>query len=322
MTCRWSQNRRLTRPASLCAAVTLALTLGPAGNEMAQAAGPAVSSVEVALGNVLNAAGNPANKNGVLNLALSAKSSNSWDIFGFSRLTKTDRGANAPGSLPHWGTPQAATLHLVPLKAGQPALSVCPGILDEGPVVGSKLVTATVGGTWTTLKKSTTWMVYGANQSSSLGIGVMGPFGSSFAESGTVTITSGLKETYPKHTGNQSRLYRTDWVYERYNQCGKIFVQAKEWAGGKIVKDVGALKSASKCVPELAGQSEISSGTAATFQGGVSIAQDIGINLTAQTDYSATAAIFFQVHGDVHAKLCGTTDFPGGTNPGFVEQKP
>ncbi|HET7013091.1 MAG TPA: hypothetical protein VFI65_04225 [Streptosporangiaceae bacterium] len=37
------------------------------------------------------------------------------------------------------------TLHLVPLKANQPAFSVCPGIVDKGPVFGSKLTTVTVG---------------------------------------------------------------------------------------------------------------------------------------------------------------------------------
>jgi hypothetical protein len=148
-----------------------------------------------------------------------------------------------------------------------------------------------------------------------------GDLGGGFSQSGAITVSSGLQETYPQHTGNQSRIYRTDWVYERYSQCNRIFVQPKEWAGGKITKNVGALKNASKCVPELPGQSEVISGTAATFEGGVSIGKDIGIDLTAQTDYSATAAIFFQLHGHGHAHLCGTTDFPGGANPGFVEQK-
>ncbi|HYK31900.1 MAG TPA: hypothetical protein VEV63_08060 [Streptosporangiaceae bacterium] len=80
-----------------------------------------------------------ANRNGVLNLALGTTSSKGWDWFGFSRLTKArTRDEIVPDSLPHWGTPQAATLHLMPVSANEPKFPICTGIIDAGPIVGSK----------------------------------------------------------------------------------------------------------------------------------------------------------------------------------------
>ena len=216
----------------------------------------------------------------------------------------------------------------MPVSANEPNFPICTGVIDAGPVVGSKdgVVHVTVGGTWTTMRQSTTWMTYGANQSTSLGIGVAPSVGGNFTESGTVTVTSGLKETFKKHTGNLSRLYRTDFVYELYRYCGHTFTEAKDWAGGKIYQNVTALQNLTKCVPEGSGpaSSTVSKGSAATFKGGVSIAGDIGINLSAQTGYSATATLFFDDNNpnDPGAKLCGTTDFPGSANPGWVQLEP
>lgn len=209
-------------------------------------------------------------------------------------------------------------------SANEPALPICPGVIDEGPIGNGALIPVTVGGTWTTLKQSTTWMVYGASQTSSLGVGLSNPFeGGTVTESGTFSITSGLEETYKKYTGNLSRQYRTDFVYELYDQCGFEMIQPKEWAGGKIYKDVFALKHLTLCVPEGPGTSKVSKGTAATFKAGVSIAQDIGIDLSAQTGYSTSAELFFKVNGNgTHAKLCGTTGYPGSPSPGSLQLEP
>jgi len=107
---------------------------------------------------------------------------------------------------------------------------------------------------------------------------------------------------------------------------GHTFTEAKDWAGGKIYQNVTALQNLTKCVPEGSGpaSSTVSKGNAATFKGGVSIAGDIGINLSAQTGYSATATLFFDDSNpnDPGAKLCGTTDFPGSANPGWVQLEP
>lgn len=115
-----------------------------------------------------------ANRNGVLNLALQAKSAKEWDWFGFTRMTRARRGAIAPAMEPRWGTPEAVTLYLIKSPANAPDLPLCVDPFDEGRVANSKngLTPVTVGGTWTTLKRSTTWMTYGANQTTSMGIGI------------------------------------------------------------------------------------------------------------------------------------------------------
>jgi len=119
-----------------------------------------------------------------------------------------------------------------------------------------------------------------------------------------------------------ARLYRTAFIFHRYSDCVGEFVQAAEWAGGKIIKVVPALKSVAFCVPELPGQSKITKGTAATFGAGVSLLKVVGINLSAQTGHSTSAALAFQVNGNPIAHLGGTTDFPGGTKPGLIQQTP
>ncbi|HYK28349.1 MAG TPA: hypothetical protein VEV61_10315 [Streptosporangiaceae bacterium] len=270
-----------------------------------------------------------ANPNGVLNLALRAASPKGWDWFGYSRTTKTRRAnAIAPSYLPSWGAghPETVTLRLSRTAANAPDFPVCPDVIDEGPLANGKngLTPVTVGGTWTTLKRSTTWMTYGANQTTSMGIGIDNPLeGGGFTASGTIGVTSGLQETYNKVTGSHSRLYRTDFTYEEYNQCGFILTEPKSWAGGKLYQAVPALKHLTLCVPEGPGTSKVSSGIASTFKGGVSLKDIIGIDLSAETDYSSTATIFFKVNGNnTPAQLCGTTGYPGFPNPGSVQLEP
>jgi hypothetical protein len=89
-------------------------------------------------------------------------------------------------------------------------------------------------------------------------------------------------------------------------------------------KDVYALKH-TKCVPEGYGPSgtTISSGSAGRFNGGVSITKAIGINLSAQTDYSKTATLYFDVNANSpYTWLCGTRGYPGGPTPGWVQLQP
>lgn len=140
---------------------------------------------------------------------------------------------------------------------------------------------------------------------------------------GTLAVTSGLKETFKKVTGNRSRLYRTDFVYEEYLQCGTIIVQPKAWAGGKLYQGVPPLKHLTLCVPEGPGTSNVHSGIATAFKAGVDLKDVIGFDLSAETDYSATATIFFVTNGNNTAsQLCGTKGFPGFSNPGWVQLEP
>jgi hypothetical protein len=223
------------------------------------------------------------NPDGIINLALRTSTKAGWDWYGFSRQVKVKSGSTAPiAGVPPLAEPQVTVLRLLPAPAGRPG---CGPTVDLGPVGGKKhpLRATTVGGTWVTFSHVTTWMVYGRDQSSSLGIGIDDPTTGLWHEHGTFSVSSGLKETYPKHHGDLSRLYRTDFVYDRYVTCDGPFVQAKEWAGGKILQITKALKRATFCVHEASGMSSVANGTAATFSFGVDTKKYIGIDLSAQT---------------------------------------
>lgn len=181
----------------------------------------------------------------------------------------------------------------------------------------------TVIQSYSTIKGAKQSPEYGNNQSSSLEVGesVSGSKGT-FTGGGTWSISDGDTQGFKPQKGRSFNYFQT------YFEQGKYFVlchysdsyyetKAYKWnAGTNYVhpKTAPSVRRAN-CTPEHPGDYYIKSHTAASVISAGFTIPLIGFTGTAQTGYSATAAIRFDFYQNGH--LCGKNNTPPN-NPGFL----
>lgn len=164
---------------------------------------------------------------------------------------------------------------------------------------------------------STAKFTFNASSGSSLGVAVSS--GGAFTASGTSSTSSSTTITFPTAAVSTSRIWRSQYVYDKYTDlCGHTYARPGAFGGSQGYLITGAPTS-TYCVVTLGGSTfERASSTASTFAGGVGIAAAIGINLSAQTGFSTSAKVAYTFSASGH--ICGTNGLPG-SSPGRLVAK-
>jgi hypothetical protein len=213
--------------------------------------------------------------------------------------------------------PQQAALSLRSGPSGpgsRPNFPPC-GQLDKVKYLGKRWTI--VGETASRVPGVKMDFTYGHGQNSSLGVGfsVSGAKGTWTAD-GTKSVSENGSQGFPTATGAITTLDKTEFKYWNFLEvCVGDKALPTGWAAGSSHGHGGA-PNAAHCVSELAGSHFTKDTTTSwTFSSGVSLADIIGINLSAQTGYDATASVTY--HFPQHRFLCGKNDDPGGA-PGLL----
>jgi hypothetical protein len=289
--------------------VTAALQPGQAvpttlvGSDITSASGG--YAIQVADAGVLAASAT----DGTVNLEVITTGTAGFSAFSFHRqLVATPTGLVFTAS--RAAAAQTANLKLLPGGQSAPATPGLPcGLLVFVKSFGDRQTT--VGGVWSHVPGVSVSFTYSVGQRSSLGVGVKGIAGG-WSGSGTFSIEGGLSSstTFPKVSGVEGTHFRTNFVYGLYNvSCGGQQTQPTSYAGG--TRNVhSATPSATHCVLFRAGSTfVVSRSSAYTYGGGVEMTGPIGIDLSAHTGYSNSAALTFIF--TQNRDLCGTNANPG-----------
>jgi len=180
-----------------------------------------------------------------------------------------------------------------------------------------------VGGHYSTTTGVTHDLEYANGATSSLGVGVSssGAWGS-YRASGTSSVSASGTINYPATSGRQHDY--TEFNYDKYlvgcagtNKCE---VRATHWVGGGHTYVPPAAPTATHCVLHGAGEIFTLERTSAyNFSTGADVSSAIGIDLSAQTGYTASAKVTFRFAATRH--LCGTNGDPGAA-PSRLVAKP
>jgi hypothetical protein len=262
---------------------------------------------------------------GIVNLEVDAQSATYEASFSFSRrLVQTaDRievadalhgaaindGASSPVS------PEQANLTMRP--AADRAIQN-PDICEWELIKSYAPSPTIIGATYDITDGVTQTFIYGADQSSSLGISTSntGKYGS-YTGSGTASFDSSSTTQFPSSTGPVSTYYKTYFtqslfgrVCQRHNGFVSYETRPTKWDGGAVTSLTSA-PTATHCVPYQKGATFIKTDTEAYTFGAAFTIPVIGVTLSAQTGYSTTATVEYSM-GLSHY-ICGTNDYPGGT---------
>lgn len=218
--------------------------------------------------------------------------------------------ATSIGAVAEAETPTVAAAPTVPCMTYQ---------ADYGPRwvrVGQLYSTATSG--------FSASFAYSTSATSSLGVGysLTGAYGS-FSQSGTTSNSSTASVGFGALNTSGGRGYSTQFRYGRYYGTGcspsnVFYYQARStgFVSGASTASL-TVPSAGYCTSYGAGSSFTKSTTnAVTWSDGVNITSVIGVNLSAKTGYSTTAKASFSFSSA--RRLCGTSDYPGGSPSRFV----
>ena len=181
---------------------------------------------------------------------------------------------------------------------------------------------STVGATWSKTGSVDSTFVYSRGSSSSLGVGVsaVGRSGS-FSASGTNSVTTTYSTTFPTQSANKKTWMRSEFLTGRYvTTCTQqlphrtwntSYFKAYAWAGGALTVPTSYVPTSRDCAYYGQGATYRSDQTKASAASvGFSVADIIGINLSAQTGWSTETKLSVAWnHGSGYA--CGSTGYPG-----------
>jgi len=223
-----------------------------------------------------------------------------------------------------WVTPAKATPNTAGIVNLEAAPKICPP-----PIVRKRWRKkyTDVAQSYATVKGITLGFTYGNGQSSSLGVGISttGADGS-FTADGTNSVSTDGSQTYPAKHGPSFDHWQTRFAYEELEQdpCSSTkqgltlwYVQAYQWDAGERILHPSGAPGTPHC-EYYPGHSTFTKTTtkATTFSAGFSIGSPVSFNGSAQTGYTATAAVSF--HFRKHGELCGAHTQPGGKDPGVI----
>jgi hypothetical protein len=249
-----------------------------------------------------------------VNFEVVARRDGNADLYGFTRqlapsgqllTTNTD----APSAAPQRADLALTHVSIAAKADGNPPCNTTYKV----KYLGKRLTV--VGLASSRIKKVIIGFTYGRDQSSSLGIGLNTGLG--WSQSGTSSMSTSSKSTYPGQQGQHSTLEKTEFVYWKFRViCVGDTVNPTEWAADQRIGSEGA-PVAKHCSHMLKGGGLSNTWSEASeFTSGVSIANVIGgVNLSSQTGYDSTASLSFTF--PVAGWLCGKNALPGG-RPGLL----
>jgi hypothetical protein len=262
-------------------------------------------AVRISNPGAIQAASNWAANGDYVNFTVVARDDGHGDLYSFSAplASMTAKKDNS-----RTRAQQHANLNLV--ASAKPG-GYCP----DKPIKSLGKHTVVVGLVSSRVKRVKASFDYSDGQSSSLGVGFEPPNGS-WTESGTSSVTETSTVGFPGQQGQHSTLDKTYFKYEKYITCLGFLAKATEYAGGGKIGSEGA-PVAKHCVPYPKGSNfNRTTSKASAFSTGVSIAQNIGINLSSQTGWDSQGSLSFTF--PTRTFLCGKNDLPGGTEPGTI----
>lgn len=223
-------------------------------------------------------------------------------------------------------SPQAADLTIDRVQApasGTPLAAPSPdfGCTGAAPVATWNNQQTVLGGEFSHLDSVKMDFSYSTGSSSTLGAAVDQAGVVGWSASGTYTIGAGGTQNWPDENVANGYNRKSGFQYTEYvDTCGNHTTHVTDWNGGNSTATTGFL-SAGKCSVEYATPGkvtvELDKTTAWTFGAGVSIASKIGINLSAETGYTATASEGYWFTDTAHTRyLCGKNNYPLSSNPG------
>ncbi|MEW1830389.1 DNRLRE domain-containing protein [Streptomyces sp. NPDC088196] len=198
---------------------------------------------------------------------------------------------------------------------------VCNGTLVKK--LGAKWVIA--GQTYSATSGVKHTFSYSKGADSSLGVGVSasGTYGS-FTSSGSVSKSSSITMEYPTYGNNRGVYYKTEYSYGKYlvacQSPGRgtpvthhYEVRARGYYGGAKAT-TAYIPTAKHCAYQQNGTKFTrTTSHAITWTDGASVADVIGIDLSASTGYSSNATVVYTFNANRY--LCGTGGAPGGAHP-------
>ncbi len=272
-----------------------------------------------------------ASSSGIVNLEVDAYYQKKEAAFFFPRQLVTS-GSGMALAVPSQAsiaqlTPQAANLTIRGVQApaaGTPQASPSPdffGCAGSTPTATWNNQGVNLGGEWSYV--DSVWMnfTYEAGSSSTLGVALNQAGVGGWTASGTYTIGAGSVQNWPQENVRNGYNRKSNFTYTEYvDSCGNHQTHVTNWDGGNPTTIVGFLP-AGNCEPEQVTAPKptliLNNTVAWTYSTGVSIADKIGINLSAQTGYTQTASESYTFTDTAHQRyLCGKTGPPNGTNPG------
>lgn len=261
---------------------------------------------------------------GIVNLEVDAQSATYEASFSFSRrLVQTADRIEVADARPEVAINDGASSLLSPEQADLTMQPAANRVIQSPDSCVWELLKSyppsptIIGATYDITDGVTQTFIYGADQSSSLGISTSntGKYGS-YTGSGTASFDSSSTTQFPSSTGPVSTYYKTYFtqslfgrICQRHNGFVSYETRPTKWDGGAITS-VTSAPTAAYCVPYQKGAIFIKTDTEAyTFAAGFTIPL-IGVTLSAQTGYSTTATVEYSM-GLSHY-ICGTNDYPGG----------
>jgi hypothetical protein len=166
---------------------------------------------------------------------------------------------------------------------------------------------------------------YSKGADSSLGVGVSASGASgSFTGSGTTSKSSSITMEYPSYGNNRGVYYKTEYSYGKYLMACQspgrgtpvthhYEVRARGYYGGAKAT-TAYIPTAKHCAYQQNGTKFTrTTSHAITWTDGASLADVIGIDLSASTGYSSNATVVYTFNANRY--LCGTGGAPGGAHP-------
>ncbi len=270
---------------------------------------------------------------GTVNMEVDAYYQGHEDAFFFPRQLVASTGGKgmalavpSQGSIPKMSA-QAAdlTIHGVQAPAAgaaQTAATAAPSVCSSPePIATWNNKSVNLGGQWSYVDSVFMHFTYSTGSSSTLGAAEDAAGAGGWSVSGTYTVGGGSSQGWPVENVAGGYNRKSNFTYTEYlDSCDDHTTHVTNWDGGNPTTSVGFL-SAGNCERENAtpGQPTVTldKTKAWTYSTGVSIADKIGINLSAQTGYTATAEQQYWFTDTKNVRyLCGKNGPPNGTNPG------
>ncbi|MCX4853818.1 hypothetical protein [Streptomyces canus] len=226
------------------------------------------------------------------------------------------------GATPSADDDAAAAASAANATTADPGVSKgCSGQLKKK--LGQRWVIAGQTYSATTGVKHTFSYSKGADSSLGVGVSATGAYGS-FTGSGTVSKSSSITMDYPEYGNHKGVYYKTEFSYGKYLMtCGMggrgstisqhYEVRARGYYGGANTS-TAYIPTAKHCAFQINGSKFTrTTSHAITWSDGASLANVIGIDLSAETGYSSDATVVYTFNANRY--LCGTGEAPGGSHP-------